>query len=169
MKRLGEVAEQALLAHPELFEAEEHLITSLFVQALILLRTGRPLEASQAAEKAAVLLADGRHGWAPTERFFNAAVHGFFYVLGRPKAPGRPAEPPGLTEHADRAIAEAREANRLGYRSPQTMAMLNQLIGRPPAMRLLLMDQLFPANPFRPEPGSDDDEPVSDARGTKHD
>ena len=94
-------------------------------------------------------------------------MHGFFYALGRPERPGRPAEPPGLKEHADRAIAEAREADRLGFRNPQAMAMLNELIGRPPAMQLLLMDQLFPADPFEPEPGSDDDEPPSDARGPK--
>ena len=40
------------------------------------------------------------------------------------------------------------------------MAMLNELIGRPPAMQILMMDQLFPADPFQPEPGSDDDAPV---------
>ena len=128
---------------------------------------GPGADASRAAEQAAERLADGRAGWPGTERFYHGAVHGFFYVLGRPKGPGRPAEPPGLKEHADRAIAEAREADRLGYRNPQAMAMLNQLIGRPPAMRLLLMDQIFPADPFRPEPGSDDDEPDSEARGTQ--
>ena len=34
-------------------------------------------------------------------------------------------------------------------------------------MKLLMMDQLFPADPFRPESGSEDDEPASDPRGPK--
>ena len=166
-ERLGEVAETSLRTYPELYEQRAFLINSLLIRALILLQSGRAPDASRAAEQAAERLDDGRAGSPGWERFCHGAVHGFFYALGRPKGPGHPAEPPGLKEHADRAIAEAREADRLGYRSPQTMAMLNQLIGRPPAMQLLLMDQLFPFDPFQPEPVSEDDEPVSDARGPK--
>jgi hypothetical protein len=92
-------------------------------------------------------------------------VHGFFYALGRPETSGRRAEPPGKKEHIDRAIKQAQEAYRLGFRNVQGMAMLNELIGRPPAMQLMLMDQVFPAEPFRPEPGSEDDEPAADPRG----
>ena len=134
---------------------------------MILLQSGRAPDASRAAEQAAERLDDGRVGPPGGERFCHGAVHGFFYALGRPKGPGRPAEPPGLKEHADRAIAEAQEADRLGYRNPGVMALLNQLIGGPPAMQLVLMDQLFPFDPFQPEPGSEDDEPDYDARGTR--
>ena len=166
-ERLGEVAETTHHAHPEHLEPRGHLVTSLLIRGVILLKSGRAADASRVAELAAELLEGGRPAYPGPERFYHGLVHGFFYALGRPDAPGRPAEPPGLKEHADRAIAEAREAARLGFLNPQAMAMLNELIGRPPAMQPLLMDQLFPADPFRPEPGSDDDEPASDARGPK--
>ena len=156
-ERLGEIAETALRARPELYEQKAVLISSLLIRALILLQSGRAPGASRAAEQAAERLDDGRAGFPGWERFCRGAVHGFFYALGRPKGPGRPAEPPGLKDHADRAIAEAQAADRLGYRNPRVMAMLNQLIGRPPAMQLVLMDQLFPFDPFQPEPGSEDD------------
>ena len=45
--------------------------------------------------------------------------------------------------------------------------MVNLLLGGRPELQPLLMDQVFPIDPFRPEPGSDDDEPASDARGPK--
>ena len=112
-------------------------------------------------------MAVGSGDFPGNERFMHGAVEGLFFALGRPPAPGRPAQPPGLKEHAERAVAEAWEACRFGFRNPQAMAMLNECIGRPPAMQMLLMDQLFPADPFRPEPGSDDDAPDYDARGTR--
>ncbi len=33
--------------------------------------------------------------------------------------------------------------------------MLNELLGRPAAMQLLLMDQVFPADPFQAEDAED--------------
>ncbi len=149
-ERLGAVAERTLHDHPEIYEQRLALMNSLLIRGLILLQSGRAADASRAVERAAELLEDKRTGWLSIERFYTAAVHGFFYALGRPDGPGRPAEPPGLKEHADRAIAESWEAARRGYRNPQAFAMLNEVLGRPPAMQLLLMDQVFPEDPFQP-------------------
>jgi hypothetical protein len=101
------------------------------------------------------------------EPFFLGVAHAFFYAMGRPAGPGRSADPPGLPEHAERAVAGLRESDRLGYRLPGATAMVDQLLGGRPEIKLLIMDQLFPVDPFRPEPGSDDDEPTSDPRGPR--
>ena len=166
-ERLGEVAESKLRVHPEIPEPRGQLVSSLLIRGVILIKSGRAADASRAAESAAELLAGGPSAWPGAERFYHGAVQGFFYALGRPDAPGRPAEPPGLKEHLDRAIAEAREANRLSFRNYHVMAMLNDLIGRPAAMEVLLRDQLFPVDPFVPEPGSDNDGSPFDAREPK--
>jgi serine/threonine protein kinase len=166
-ERVGDVAGTTVRAHPELHEMRGHLITSLLIRAVILLQSGRSADASRFAEQAAELLEGRRAGWPGSERFFHGAVEGFFYALGRPNAPGRPAEPPGRKEHIDRAISEARQAYRLGFRNLRAMFLLYELIGRPAAMQLLMMDQVFPANPFPAEPGPDDDEPVSGVEESK--
>ena len=142
---------------PSSANRSSHLISSLLLRGVILLRSGRAADASRAAEEAARRLAEGGINIPGGKRFFQGAVEGFFYALGRPNAPGRPAEAPGLKEHADRAVAEAREASRLGFRNLRAVAMLNEVLGRPVAMQPMMMDQLFPVNPFEPEPGSDDD------------
>ncbi len=134
---------------------------------MILLRSGRAADASRAAEEAARRLAEGGINIPGGKRFFQGAVEGFFYALGRPNAPGRPAEAPGLKEHADRAVAEAREASRLGFRNLRAVAMLNEVLGRPVAMQPMMMDQLFPVDPFEPEPGSDDDGAPSGAERSR--
>jgi tetratricopeptide (TPR) repeat protein len=101
-------------------------------------------------------------GRTPQERFYRAAVHGLSSMLGRPAGPGLSiagllmealihlAEPPGLRQHADRAVAEMLEADRMGFRSPSLTAIIAQLVPGRPEIRLLLMDQLFPADPFEP-------------------
>ena len=97
----------------------------------------------------------------------RGAAHAFFFAVGRPAGPGRPVEHPGLKQHAERAIAEVREADRLGFRGPALTAMVNEILGGRSEIQDLIMDQIFPIDPFRPEPGSDDDEPASDPRGPK--
>ncbi len=165
-ERLSEVAGSKLRVHPEQPEPRDHLIISLLIRGVILLKSGRAADASRVAEEAAEVLEGGRSSWPPgLNRFFHGVVQGFFYALGRPDAPSRPGEPPGLKDHVDRAIAEAREANRLGFRNYQVMTMFNEIIGRPAAMQVLLMDQRFPVDPFEPEPGSNDDGLLSDLRG----
>jgi hypothetical protein len=99
------------------------------------------------------------------DRICVGTAHAFFFAVGRPAGPGRPVEQPGLQQHAERAIAEVREADRLGFRRPTITALINEILGGRSELQLLRMDQLFPADPFEPEPGSEDDESAPDPRG----
>ncbi len=94
-------------------------------------------------------------------------MQALFYATGRPAGDGRPAEPPGLVRHAEVAIAELWQADRMGEGGRIQTAIVDRLLGGRPELQLLLMDQDFPIDPFRPEPGSDDDPPDSDSRGPK--
>ena len=159
--------EPILRTNPRLRGQRGDASAGLLIEAMVALRSGSPAEAAQAADRAATLLEVLSPPPLPREPLFLGTAHAFFYVVGRPAAPNRPPDPPGLLAHADRASAEVQEGDRLGYRHPGVTAIVNQLLGGRPELQLLLMDQLFPADPFRPEPGSDDDPPDSDSRGPK--
>jgi serine/threonine-protein kinase len=139
----------------------------LLIETMVALRRGQPGEASKLADEVAVYL-EALGPWSfSAEPMCLGAAHAALYAVGRPAGPGRPADPPGLPAHADRAIALVRESNGLGYRNPAVMAMINQVLGGRPELQPVLMDQLFPVHPFAPEPGSEDEEPASDAPGLK--
>ncbi len=160
--------EPSLRANPRLRVSVDTMSTGLLIEAMVALRRGQPSEASRLADRAAALLEKlGPLTSFIDEPFYLGVAHAFFYAVGRPAGPGRPADPPRLPVHSDRAIALVREADRMGYRNPGATAMVNLLLGGPPEMKPLIMDQVFPIDPFRPDSGSKDDEPASDPQGTK--
>ncbi len=85
--------------------------------------------------------------------------------MGRPAGASRLADPPGLPAHADRAIALVRDADRMGFRLPTAIAMVDLLLGGRPEMKLLIMDQVFPIEPFQPESSSGKIDLPADERG----
>jgi hypothetical protein len=170
VRRLSAQVEPVLRDHPDLRFVQEHQISGLLIEAIIHLKAGRASEAARITDRAARLVEGLKppfspleqchrafvHGLfhvmgrTPQERFYRAAVHDLSSMLGRPAGPGRSAEPPGLRQHADRAVAEMLEADRMGFRNPSVTAIIAQLVPGRPEIQLLLMDQLFPADPFQP-------------------
>ena len=90
----------------------------LLIEAMADIRSGSPHEASRAADRACTMIESLSPPLRNREPFFLGVAHALFYAVGPPADPGRPAEPPGLTEHSDRAIAGFYESDRLGYRLP---------------------------------------------------
>ena len=105
-------------------------------------------EAARAADQAAAAIEESKLSQLGVDRFCLGAAHAFFFAVGRPAGPGRPDEHPGLQQHAERAIAEVREAVRLGFRRPMLTAMVDQILGGRSELQLLLMDQLLPRRPI---------------------
>ena len=167
-QQVSATLEPSLRANPRLRHSAGTMISGLLIEAMVALRRGQPSEASRLADRAAALLENlGPLTSFIDEPFFLGAAHAFFSAVGRPAGPGRLADPPSLPVHSDRAIALVREAARMGYRSPGATAMVNLLLGGPPEMKDLIMDQVFPVDPFRPDSGPKDNEPAFDPQGTK--
>jgi tetratricopeptide (TPR) repeat protein len=156
--------EPIIRTNPRLRDERADASAGSLIEAMVALRSRSPAAAAQAADRAATLLEVLSPPPHPREPLLLGAAHAFFHAVGRPAGPNRPADPPGLVSHADSASARVLEAQRLGYRHPGVTAMVNQLLGGRPELQLLLMDQRFPANPFQPEPDSEDDEPAPDPR-----
>jgi serine/threonine protein kinase len=154
-----------LQANPRLRFSVDTMSSGLLIEAMVAIKRGQPSEASRLADRAAALLENlGPLTSFVDEPFFLGAAHAFFYAVGRPAGPGRPADPPRLPAHADRAIALVREADGMGYRLPTVTAMVDLLLGGRPEMKLLIMDQVFPIDPFQPESGSGKEHLPADAR-----
>jgi serine/threonine protein kinase len=165
-RQVSATLEPSLRANPRLRISAGVMISGLLIEAMVALRRGQPNEASQLADRAAALVENlDTLASFSQEPFFLGAAHAFFYAVGRPAGPGRPADPPRLPVHSDRAIALVREAVRMGYRNAGATAMINLLLGGPPEMKPLLMDQVFPFDPFRPEPSPGNADLPADARG----
>jgi hypothetical protein len=165
-RQVSATLEPSIRANPRLRASVDTMSTGLLIEAMVALRRGQPSEASRLADRAAALLENlGPLTSFIDEPFFLGAAHAFFYAVGRPAGPGRPADPPRLPVHSYRAIALVREAGRMGYRNLGPTGMINLLLGGPPEMKPLIMDQVFPFDPFRPEPSSGKNDLSADARG----
>ncbi len=166
-RRIRELVEPVLREHPDLRYAWNWKVVSLLIEAYVYIGGGHANEAAQAADRAA----DGFRVLTPPltgqEHFFRGVIEALFFAVGRPGAADRPAELPGLRKRFDGAIADAVEADRLGFRDPVSMTVLSQLIGHPPSMRLLIMDQTFPIEPFQLEPDAEDHGLAADLRAEK--
>jgi tetratricopeptide (TPR) repeat protein len=162
--RIFALVEPVLRKHPDMRYVWNWKIVGLLVEGIVELRHGRASQASQLADRAATALQALKPPLNGQEHFFRGTVEAFRYATGRPVGDGRPAEPPGLRTHCERAIDEAREADRMGFRRPAATAMVDQILGGRPEMKLLLMDQFFPADPFPPDRGSDEEDWPPDAR-----
>jgi eukaryotic-like serine/threonine-protein kinase len=128
---------------------------------------GLKVEAAEAVEHAAALY-ERMTDRIPAVIWYRAGLHLLWYMQGRQAAPGRHAEPPGRPENVTQALALLRRAADRGFvELTYTRAFYGPVIGHLPEFQRLMMDLQFPADPFRPEPGSKDDEPASDARGHK--
>ena len=89
-----------------------------------------------------------------------------WYLQGRSAGQGRSAEPPGRPEHAAQAIALVRRAAERGYVDVSfTLGFFGPVLGRLPEFRALMEDLEFPADPFVPDRGSEDDETAADRPG----
>jgi hypothetical protein len=127
---------------------------------------GRPGDAARSVERASAIL-ESSNLW-PGETWLSGAIELLCYMVGRPAAPGRPAEAPGRTEHASRAIAKVREAAERGYVALDlTTAFFTPVLGHLPEFRGLIEDLKFPADPFAYQSGSDDDERATNVSGLK--
>ncbi len=140
---------------------------ALLIEGLINLRAGNAGTASQIGEQVVVMIENMTPPWVGGDQFCLGAAHTLFFATGRPAGRGRPAEPPGLRAHADRAVALVLDASRLGYQNPSATRMVLQVLGGRAELQALLMDQVFPADPFAPDPGANDDDPLAVARGPK--
>lgn len=149
--RIRDHVEPVLREHPDLRYPWNWKILGLLIEAYIDVRAGRVSEASLAADRAAAGFQVLKPPLTNQEHFYRGAIEALFYATGRPAGDDRPAEPPGLRQHAERAIAEVREADRMGVGDPTYTAMVDGLLGGRPELQPLLMDQRFPADPFQPE------------------
>jgi serine/threonine protein kinase len=161
--RLRAIVEPVLREHPDLRYVRQWQINALQIEAYLDLKAGRLPEAARTADLAAAELERLKLPLSHQERFSVAIAHTLTYLLGRPAGPGRPAEAPGFPARADRAVADVLEANRMGYRIPNVVVMIDQVLGGRPELQLLLMDQVFPAEPFQPVPTRDGDNALSDS------
>jgi tetratricopeptide (TPR) repeat protein len=153
--------------HPRTRLVRYSLISALLVECYLYLQAGRGSEAARACDRAATEIESLAAPLNAGELFLRGGAHACVFVLGRPAGPGRPAEPPGLRSHSDRAVADILESARRGIRNPVATAMAVHLLPDRPELRLLLLDLAFPEDPFATEPGPGDDGSASDARGIK--
>jgi serine/threonine-protein kinase len=148
-ERVRKVVNPILASSPYLRHVVHFKVMGLLIESYLKLKDDRvraALDAEEAAKALEVLKPPLLH----QERFDRGVAHALFYMAGRPAADGRPAEPPGLSEHAERAIAELTAADRMGFRYPSVTVIVHEVLGRRPEIQLLLMDQLFPTDPFQP-------------------
>jgi hypothetical protein len=141
-ERVREVVGPILRSGPDLRHVRHWKVLSLLVESLLDLQEGRVREASEAADEAAGELEGLKPPLLHQEHFDLGLAHALLY------AAGRPAEPPGLERHADRAIAELTIADRMGFRYPTITERVDAILGHRPGIRSLLMEQLFPDDPF---------------------
>jgi hypothetical protein len=148
-ERVREVVGPSLRSHPDLRHVRHWKILGLLVESLLDFEEGRVREASQDADEATRELEGLKPPLLHQERFDRGLAHALLYAAGRPAGHCRPAEPPGLPEHAERAIAELTAADRMGFRYPTITARVDEILGHRPGIHALLVDQLFPVDPFR--------------------
>jgi hypothetical protein len=148
-ERAREVVSPLFRSRPDLRHVRHWKALGLLVESLLDLQEGREREASRAADEAAGELQGLRPPLLHQERFDLGLAHALLYAAGRPAGPSRPGEPPGLREHAERAIAELTTADRMGFRYPTITARVDEILGHRPEIRIMLLDQLFPVDPFQ--------------------
>ena len=129
------------------------------VEAFLLVNSNRPAEAVQAVERAKASLDLIKPPFFDYEQFELGTIHAFWYVLGRPSSPGRPAEPAGLREHSDRAVAEITQVVHGRFVFPTAVEIVAQLLPDRPELQPLVMDQHFPDDPLMPGPDAKNDVP----------
>jgi hypothetical protein len=58
--------------------------------------------------------------------------------------------------YAKRAMSELKTADQMGFRYPTITARVEELLDRRPEIHALLLDQLFPVDPFQtPDTGDE--------------
>jgi serine/threonine-protein kinase len=147
-ERVRKVVDPILETRPNLRHVLHFKIMGLLIESLLKLGDDR-VKASLDAEGAAKALEGLKPPLLHQERFDLGVAHALFYAAGRPASDGRAAEPPGLKEHAERAIAELTVADRMGFRYPTITARVDEILGRRSEIHLMLLDQLFPVDPFQ--------------------
>jgi tetratricopeptide (TPR) repeat protein len=165
VRRLIELAVPVLRHRPELRRIRGYHMAGSLVEAFLLVKSNRPAEAVQAVERAEASLELIKPPLFDYEQFGLGTIHAFWYLLGRPSSPGRPAEPPGLRDHSNRAVAEITRAVQGRFVFPTTVEMVAQLLPDRPELQLLVMDQHFPGDPFVPAPDAKDDDPSVEVGG----
>jgi serine/threonine-protein kinase len=157
VRRLVAVAETVLRGRPELRRIRDYKVAALLIEAFVFLESGQAAGVLQAVDRGEAALDLIKRPLFSYEHLLLGAVHAFWYRLGRPPRPGHPAEPPGLCEHADRAVAEVKAAVREGWHD--AVDVVARILPDQPELQLLLMDEQFPADPFMPVPDAKDDDP----------
>ena len=165
--RIRDHVEPLLREHPDLRYPWNYKITGLLIEAYLNLRAGRVSEASRDAELAATAFQALKAPLSNQEHYSLGCVEALFFATGRPLAADRPAESAGLRHHAERAISEILEADRMGSHDASVTAIVNGLLGGRPELKNLLLDKLFPSDAFRAEQDSENADRPSDLRGNK--
>jgi hypothetical protein len=150
VRRSVELAVPLLRHRPELRRIRCYHADGSLVEAFLLVKSDRPAEATSAVNRAEASLQHFEPPLLDYEQFCLGVVHAFRYLLGRPSGPGRPAEPPGLREHSDRAVAEIMQVVHGRFDFPTAVWIVAQLLPDRPEIQLLMMDQDFPDDPFAP-------------------
>ena len=138
---------------------DSRIVRYRFVQNLVLhsylaFNVGRPADAAGSVERAAAILEPMNPSAEAT--WLLGVIQMLWYLQGRAPAIGRSAEPPGRPEHAAESISLVRRAAERGYVDVNlTAAFFGPVLGHLPEFRRLMEDLKFPADPFRPEPGSE--------------
>src|SRR5262249_14089598 len=140
LRRSQDLARAFFHQYPRVRLTRRNLILALSLEYYLHLQAGRPTEAARAADAAATEIEGLPRPLGAVEQFFRGAAHACAFVVGRPAGPGRPAEPPGLRDHSDRAVADVLESARTGFRAPIPTAMVARLLPDRPELRLLLLD-----------------------------
>jgi tetratricopeptide (TPR) repeat protein len=148
VRRLIELAERVVRRRPELRRIRCYHAAGSLIEAFLLVKSDRPAEATPAVNRAEASLQHFEPPLLDYEQFYLGTVHAFRYLLGRPSSHGRPAEPPGLREHSDRAVAEIMQVVHGRFVFPTAVEMAAQLLPDRPELQLLVMDQRFPDDPF---------------------
>ncbi len=137
---------------------------NLALHSYLAVGAGMKAEAARSVERAAAILTP--RNLAPNEAWLMGGVHMLWYLQGRTAGPGRAAESPGRPEHAAQAIALVRRAAERGYVDVSlTLGFFGPVLGRLPEFRALMEDLEFPADPFVPERGPEENETSADRRG----
>ncbi len=155
--RTAEAMSDAYTGTREIYDYASATARIHLLHSYLAFAAGKPDEAATASERAAALL---ETLGAPTalETWDLGALHVIWYMQGRPAAvPGRSGEPPGRPEHVARALALVRRAAERGYIDlGSTAAFFGPVVGHLLEYRQLMTDMKFPADPFQPDPATED-------------
>ena len=131
------------------------LAQNLALHSYLAFGAGRTAEAARSVERAAALLEP--LDLPPDMTWIMGAIHMLWYLQGRPDAPAGPPSPPDDPSTPPRPSPWSDRPPSRGYVDLNlTAGFFGPVLGHLPEFQQMMMDLQFPADPFRPESGSED-------------